>query len=74
MNENILLFKVTYSYVEGYELYLNTTNYPIFNMPDFRNGLCSWLFWSGCIPGFYWMRIHVVNVQELWQHTRISKI
>ncbi len=39
------------------DISLNTTNYPIFNMQDFRIGL--WfsmldLFWPGGIPNYAW--------------------
>ncbi len=46
----------------GYDICLNTTNYLIFNMQDFRNGL--WfsvlnLFWSGGIPSMYYLQVFI---------------
>ncbi len=41
---SIYLFQFDYIIFNGYEISFNTTNFPIFKMQDFRNGLWSFIF------------------------------
>ncbi len=58
--------------INVYEMCLNTTNYPIFNMQDFR--YCPWTYILDCFgqlvsPSWLCRTPHTNNSQSLYTHT-----